>query len=91
MSDPNRPHVIQYNHGHGIDAGPERSFVTVRITRAKFEWKVEDLWVGVFWKHGDITTDEGQKRMWTDVWICLLPCVPLHLTITYDVTIPFES
>jgi hypothetical protein len=65
--------------------------VIVRITRAKFEWKVEDLWVGVFWKHGYGQFDDGPKRMWTDVWICFIPCVPLHLTVSHDVTIPFES
>lgn len=65
--------------------------VVVRITRAKFEWKLEDLWVGVYWKHGYGQSDDGPKRMWTDVWICLIPCVPLHLTISHNVAIPFES
>jgi len=65
--------------------------VIVRITRAKFEWKVEDLWVGVFCKHGYGQFDDGPKRMWTDDWICFIPCVPMHLTVSHDVTIPFES
>lgn len=38
----------------------------------RFEWKVQDLWLGVFWKH---------NTMRTDIWICLLPCVPLHVSI----------
>lgn len=50
----------------------------------QFEWKLEDLWVGVFWRHGYGTFDAGKQRMWTDVWICLLPCVPLHVTILYS-------
>lgn len=62
----------------------------MRITRAKFEWKIEDLWIGVFWKHGYGQFDDGPKRMWTDIWICFIPCVPLHLTIDHNVTILFE-
>jgi len=39
--------------------------VTVR-----FEWKLRDFWVGGYWKRG---------RLQTDVWICLLPCLPIHI------------
>ena len=39
---------------------------------AKFEFKLEDCWVGVFWK---------RRGEWIDVWICFLPCVPLHLVL----------
>ena len=39
--------------------------------RRSFEWKPQDLWVGVFWKRiGNAV----------DVWVCLLPCVPLHVS-----------
>lgn len=38
--------------------------------RARFEFKLEDFWVGVFWKR------TGTR---VDAWICFLPCVPLHL------------
>lgn len=62
----------------------------MKITRAKFELKIQDMWIGLFWKHGHITTDDGPQRMWTDVWICLIPCIPLHLTIGHNVTIPFD-
>lgn len=38
--------------------------------RWAFEFKPQDLWIGVFWKRiGNCL----------DVWICFLPCVPLHL------------
>jgi hypothetical protein len=62
----------------------------MQLTRARFEWKLEDFWVGVFWKHGYAKFDDGEKKMWTDIWICFVPCFPLHLTISYTVTIPFE-
>lgn len=42
---------------------------------ARFEWKLADFWVGVFWKRAATSTD---------IWICLLPCVPLHITISYS-------
>lgn len=40
------------------------------MVRVRFEWKPQDLWIGAFWKRiGNCV----------DVWICLLPCVPLHV------------
>lgn len=37
----------------------------------QFEWKVEDCWIGAFWRV------EGTC---TDLWICLVPCIPLHVS-----------
>lgn len=38
---------------------------------AKFEWKPADLWIGAYWKRiGNCV----------DLWLCLLPCIPLHLS-----------
>lgn len=39
--------------------------------RARFEWKVEDAWIGAYWRRSEDAFD---------LWICLLPCVPLHIT-----------
>ncbi len=33
------------------------------------EWKLADLWLGVFWKG-------GRDEWW--VWVCLLPCLPIR-------------
>ena len=38
---------------------------------AEFEWKLQDFWVGGYWKQTGSTVD---------LWICLLPCIPLHLS-----------
>lgn len=40
------------------------------------EWKVQDCWIGVFW-----TSTTGPDSRWAvlDVWVCLLPCLPVHL------------
>ena len=36
----------------------------------RIEWKVQDAWVGVFWK---------RDYPWTlDVWVCIVPMLPLH-------------
>lgn len=37
------------------------------------EFKLEDLWIGAYWKK-DIS-----YGMWHS-WICLVPCIPLHIT-----------
>lgn len=43
--------------------------MTNRRWFARFEWKPQDCWVGVFWKRTDRTLD---------VWVCVVPMVPLH-------------
>ena len=44
----------------------------------RFERKLQDAWVGAFWKRTHVDPD-----IWVlDLWICLLPCLPLHLTFT---------
>lgn len=40
--------------------------------KMRFEFKLADCWLGAFWKRsGDIL----------HIWICLLPCFPLHVQI----------
>lgn len=43
----------------------------------RIEFKMADLWVGAFWKDTECTF--GKDR---DVWICLIPMLPIHL-VTY--------
>lgn len=43
--------------------------------RVRLEFKLADLWVGVFWKWREPTWKEDAL----DVWLCLVPCVPIHL------------
>jgi hypothetical protein len=51
----------------------------------RWEFKPQDLWVGVFWKREAVALDDGNgdsnfmhRRL--DVWVCLLPMLPIHLT-----------
>lgn len=38
----------------------------------RFERKVQDCWIGVYWKKN---THIGALH----VWVCILPCFPLHM------------
>ena len=60
------------------------SNATPQLLFARFEWKVEDFWIGVFWRTTIGQFSDGAKRVALDVWICLLPCVPLHITYWYQ-------
>lgn len=52
-----------------------------RIKRARFEFKLADFWVGVFWRHE--YSSLGVKVA-TELWICLLPCIPFHMVIAHS-------
>lgn len=45
--------------------------------RIRIEWKYQDFWIGAFWK-----TD--RHKLDFDLWICLLPCLPIHLWWTKE-------
>lgn len=39
--------------------------------RVRIERKWQDCWIGVYWARSD-------DRL--DVWVCLIPCFPVHIT-----------
>jgi hypothetical protein len=51
------------------------------------EWVPQDCWVGVYWttKQGEWVLDQGRRSChWEQevhVYLCLFPCLPLHLKI----------
>lgn len=51
---------------------PRESTPTLKIGRWRVavQFKAADLWIGVFWAnhHGLV-----------DVWICVVPCLPIHI------------
>jgi hypothetical protein len=48
--------------------------------RARLEFKLADMWIGVFWKRSPFWLNTGLPRhIRTDVWVCVLPCFPLHI------------
>lgn len=69
--------------------------------KARFEFKIQDSWIGVFWKRSEerfmedatrpeIGADGVCREYWPttsrqrlDVWICVLPWVPLHVVAVW--------
>lgn len=51
----------------------------------RLEFKPEDCWIGVFWKVGGPVrsyvsgTTEYRVHRRIDLWVCLLPMLPIHL------------
>uniref|UniRef100_A0A6M3LHF4 Uncharacterized protein n=1 Tax=viral metagenome TaxID=1070528 RepID=A0A6M3LHF4_9ZZZZ len=41
--------------------------------RISLEFKLEDMWVGVFWRYAPAYC------LW-HIYICLIPCFPIHIT-----------
>jgi hypothetical protein len=50
---------------------PRTPWVPLGRVAVRLEWKLADLWVGAFWSF--------DKATGGDVWICLLPCLPIHI------------
>ena len=45
------------------------------------EWKPQDCWIGLFWRTdrvvgGTVSEYDLVRRDW---WLCLLPCLPIHV------------
>jgi hypothetical protein len=54
--------------------GPTAERLVFDFWSCRLEWKLADLWVGAFWK---------KSGHCLDVWVCLLPCIPLHLCFVW--------
>ena len=52
---------------------------TSRLTDITLEFKLEDLWVGAFWKRQNVQITDHTICHNTDIWICIIPCFPLHI------------
>lgn len=44
--------------------------------KVQLEFKPQDLWIGVFWKKGG---ERGFDEDHINVWICIIPMIPIHL------------
>lgn len=49
--------------------------------KVKIEFKPQDLWIGCYWKKVPSWKKEyyGDLRVKLDIWICLVPIIPIHL------------
>lgn len=44
----------------------------------RLEFQPADLWAGVYWREGSAG---AASELWRwDIWVCLIPTLPLHLT-----------
>lgn len=60
--------------------------------KARIERKWADLWIGAYFRRSRpsyIPDDQGDK--WEsieyerlDIWVCLIPCFPIHFLITWS-------
>jgi hypothetical protein len=56
--------------------------------KVKLEFKLEDFWVGAFWKK-ELVVVKDPSYYWLDgvgtqydLWVCIVPCFPIHVTWT---------
>lgn len=51
-------------------------------------WEPRDMWVGVFWR----TKDHPQWRQRiTDIYLCLIPCIPIRLSVGKIISRKFST
>lgn len=54
------------------------------IMKIRWEFKKEDCWIGVYWERSDYFLDTDKSYVYPngqlDIWICLIPCFPIHIT-----------
>ncbi len=46
--------------------------------KIRFEFKLQDMWIGAYWCQQ--WSHECAANVW-HVWICFLPCLPLHIQV----------
>lgn len=56
--------------------------------KASLEFKAADFWLGLYWKplYAFLTpsnphADRREQRIGFAAWICLLPCLPIHVEV----------
>lgn len=62
-------------------AGPLVHFGRRYNVAASFLWEPRDLWLGVFWRWRDADDEWGHLA---HIYICVVPCLPIHITIERD-------
>ncbi len=48
--------------------------------KIKLEFKLQDIWIGVFWKTRRIPVEQTAYYAYFDMWICLIPMFPIHIS-----------
>lgn len=61
--------------------GQSENFYWERRWHWQLEFKIRDMWVGVFWHavEPDKSMVKGSKTPRdVDIWVCIIPCLPIH-------------
>jgi hypothetical protein len=45
----------------------------------KIEFKLEDFWIGAFWKREPRWDELRFLGKDLHIWICIIPCLPIHI------------
>jgi hypothetical protein len=53
----------------------------MKVSNIQILFKLQDFWIGAFWKTRDIEAGTGAKWRYFDIWICIIPCFPLHIRL----------
>ena len=48
--------------------------------KIRLEFNKQDCWIGIFWKRSINELMHSTENQ-LDIWICLLPMIPCHITI----------
>lgn len=60
----------------------------VKLVILRLEFKLQDMWFGAYWDFQRWEPIQGVYVPWQlDIWICLLPTLPLHIRIIENVNI----
>lgn len=47
-------------------------YIHIGRIKMRLEYKPEDMWVGLYWKNAELSTD---------IWVCILPTLPIHIVL----------
>lgn len=50
--------------------------------KIRLELKWQDLWIGVYWS-GPYGDKDSESMIYNHIWICLIPCIPIHIMVKY--------
>lgn len=50
--------------------------------KIRLEFKLQDMWIGAFFKKNKEARTQDTDYEWLDIYICILPMFPIHISTT---------